>query len=457
MKSASHSTNTVAGILYSRRPHMVILKAIVVLLVIYKALSNLRLIIKSLISPFYFWKDMLQEYLLGRAVLSGVDPYQPLSELGSRFIGENPIPGGQTHLVSPHLSPHPPPVALFSLPLGKLSLQQASVAWLLLEFACLFTAIYLLMVGIKGKKKLMLTTLLTAVSLSWGPVRDDLVLGQWGFILLLLIVAVWLAYRNERTILSGVFLGLVLALKLFAAPILIYLLIKRKWKAVFAAGMVVLTTNFLAGLMIGFDRVWYYYTTVAGSIFPIYRAEERNISLWSVGWKLFEGTGSWLDGLHAPPLVDAPTVAPYVSVILPAAFLILGLYLAHKASSIDIALALLVPVSILTAPVAWSHYLVLLILPLAVLGERLAAQNWPTWKTLTLAAIILILWISRSRLHYLAMIFQGSNQIPEGNFTVPAVVSLIMLIPALAVIGLFWLAYLLEQPVHTRDNLTPVA
>jgi hypothetical protein len=330
------------------------------------------------------------------------------------------------------------------------------LAWFLLEFACLFTAVYLLLNGFSWRKRLVLTALLSVISLGWGPVRDDLVLGQWGFILLLLLIAAWMSLRFDRGTLSGVFLGMVISLKLFAAPILIFLLIKRNWKAVFSAGMTVLTTNFLAGLLIGFDQVLYYYTTVTRSVFPVYRAEERNISLWSVGWKVFKGTGSWLDGLHAPPLVDAPTVAPYVSVLLPAAFLILGLYLAYKAHGIDAAFALLVPVSILAAPIAWSHYLVLLILSLAILIKRLAEQNWPGWKTLVLAAILLILWISRSRLHQLALMLLGSNQVPEGNFTVPAVVSLIMLIPALAVIGLFWLTYLLDQSAPASDHLNSV-
>jgi hypothetical protein len=396
---------------------------------------------------------VLQEYLLARAALSGVNPYQPLSELGRRFINENPFPGGQTHLVSPHLTPHPPPVALFSLPLGKLSLQQVSIAWLLLEFACLFMAMYLLLNGLSCGKRLMLTTLLTVISLSWGPVRDELVLGQWGFILLLLLVAVWLSFRGERKILSGIFLGMVISLKLFAAPVVIFLLIKRNWKAVFSAGMIVLATNFMASLVIGSDQVWYYYTTVARNIFPVYRAEERNISLWSVGWKLFKGTGSWLDGLHAPPFIDAPVIAPYISVILPVVFLLLGLYLAYKANSIDSAFALLIPVSILTAPVAWSHYLVLLILPLAILLKRLAERNWPNWKTLMAVAIVLILWISRSRLHQLALILIGKNQIPEGNFTVPASVSLLMLIPVPAMFGLIWLVYLLDQPAPVSNHL----
>jgi len=453
MKAASPSTNTISTILHSRKPHIMLLKVTVILLVIYKALSNLRLILNSLTYPFYFWKDMLQEYLLAKAALNGVNPYQPLSELGRRFINGNPIPGGQTHLVSPYLSPHPPPAALLSLPLGILSLQQASLVWFLLEIACLFAAIYLLLNGLSRRKKLVLTALLTVISLGWGPVRDDLVLGQWGFILLLLLIAAWRSLRFDHGTLSGVFLGMVISLKLFAAPILIFLLVKRNWKAVFSAGITVLTTNFLAGMLIGFDQVLYYYTTVTRSVFPVYRAEARNISLWSVGWKLFKGTGSWLDGLHAPPLIDAPTIAPYVSVLLPVAFLILGLYLAFKANSIDTVFALLVPVSILTAPVAWSHYLVLLILPLAILINHLAEQNWPGLKTLMLAAILLILWISRSRLHQLALMLLGSNQVPEGNFTVPAAVSLIMLIPALAVIGLFWLTYLFDQPAPASDHL----
>ena len=102
-------------ILASRQPGMVLLKYALVLVAAVIGLISLQLIFRSLLRPYVYQKDFIQEYLLSRAVLDGVDPYLSLPELALRFLG--PLPNS----VLQHPTPHPPPVAILSLLLGLIS------------------------------------------------------------------------------------------------------------------------------------------------------------------------------------------------------------------------------------------------------------------------------------------------------------------------------------------------
>jgi hypothetical protein len=69
---------------------------------------------QTLLPPDVYSKDFLQEYLMARALLLGVNPYLPLSELAARFLGPLPV------IVFPHPLAAPPPAAMLSIPLGLL-------------------------------------------------------------------------------------------------------------------------------------------------------------------------------------------------------------------------------------------------------------------------------------------------------------------------------------------------
>jgi hypothetical protein len=62
--------------------------------------------------------------------------------------------------------------------------------------------------------------------------------------------------------------------------------------------------------------------------------------------------------------------------------LIIGLVMAQRARDFDVAFALLLCVSWLVNPVAWSHYLAMALLPLAVVLRYLRELNFPADLTL---------------------------------------------------------------------------
>ena len=430
----------IKGILSSRQPGMALLKYLLVLVIVILGLTTLQLSLTSLLRPLVFRKDFIQEYLLARAVLNGVDPYLPLPELASRFLG--PLPNS----VLQHPTPHPPAVALISLPLGVLSYEQAAAAWLLFEIICNVAAIYLLLLWFDRRPGLVLTSFVALAALGWNPFFEELITGQLMTLLLLLLTGAWLALRAEHTIRGGMLLGLTIALKLIAWPIILFLVIRKSWRAVITAGVTTAAANVAAALLMGFDNMLYYYQEVGGTVASLYKAYEHNFSLWTVGWRVFEGTGSPVVlGFNAPPLVVAPALARLVSFAIPLVLLGVGLVLAVRVYSFDASFSILVCVSILVSPIAWRHYLVLALIPLVVVGRRLVTLDWPKKETNIVLALGLLFFISRAQLGKIILTLADQESAMGASAEVPFAVGLLSFVPTVVVLGLTWFLWHLER------------
>ncbi len=428
------------GIISSRK-----IKWALIVITSLQALVGLKLILQALQPEYVYRKDLLQDYLLAKAVLNGVDPYLPLPELALR------LDGALTDKVFLHPTPHPPPVALLSLPLGLLPYEQAAVVWLLCELSCLFASVYMLLHWWKQRPGWRLTMLISLLALAWPPLWMEMAVGQLMLPLLLLLILAWQALRLERAIVGGLWLGCVIALKLIAWPILLFFALRRNWRVVTAAVATTLLANLLAAVLMGFGAVAHYYLEVSGAVVPLYRAHFYNFSAWSVGWKVFSGTGSpVLEGIQSPPLWPAPVLAQVVSYALPLALLVMGLWLASCARSLDISLAILVCVSILVNPITWIHYLVLATIPGVVAARHLIRLKLPRRETFLAVAIGVLLSVPSNALTRVILLFATESSLAEAEPTVPFAAGLLIFIHSLAVLGLLWFMW-------RADRLEPAA
>jgi len=192
----------------------------------------------------------------------------------------------------------------------------------------------------------------------------------------------------------------------------------------------------------GFDKVIYFYTKVCNIIFELYKAYSGNFSIWTIGWRLFEGTGSpVLAGLEAPPLIAAPAMASYVSIALAITLLGGGLILAHRSKSFDNSFGILVCVSILVNPIAWSHYLILAIITFAIVGRRLYDLGLPEKETWMFIVIGFLLFIPRLDPRWFML---GYDPIGK-SCQIPFLPSLLTLIPTVAIFCLVWLLCHIEH------------
>ncbi|MBN2005251.1 MAG: DUF2029 domain-containing protein [Anaerolineae bacterium] len=370
-------------------------------------------------------------------------PYLPIPDLANRFIG--PLPT----VVFPHPTPHPPPVVIFALPLGLLGYQQAAVVWFVFEIVCVSVAVFMLLkwLNIALRPWPLLFGMLALFA--WNPFWQELVLGQLMALLFVILLLSWQALRTHRSILGGVLLGMVVSLKLIGWPIVLFLALRRNWRASGAAIATMVVTNGIAALLIGYKAALYYYLKVGGIVGSLYQAHTGNFSLWSVGWRLFDGTGSpiILDA-EAPPVLVSPLLARGISVILPLLLVIVGLGLAYRTRDFDIAFAIVVCVSVVVNPVAWIHYFILATLPLCIIGQQLLAQHFPRTETRVAMICSLLLLVSHRQWENLAVTLGAQTIIGDTAVVNPWILIILTMLPAGLIIVLMWLLYRLDCGVQ---------
>jgi alpha-1,2-mannosyltransferase len=154
--------------------------------------------------------------------------------------------------------PHTPLTMLPMIPLARLPVQDAKRVWLCLGILFLAASVELLARMARfGRLDIWLVVLL-----AYGSLQTNLAYGQYYlFLLLLFTLAAWCLFR-DRPYAAGAILGVVFAVKLYAAPFLLFFALKRQWKAVAGMALSMIAFSALAIAMFGIGDVWFYVHTV---------------------------------------------------------------------------------------------------------------------------------------------------------------------------------------------------
>jgi hypothetical protein len=173
--------------LFLIRMAFVLLASLVLMVIAIGALNGLTNIVRSQQGEdIYRTKDILQEWLLAKAIVTGTDPYLPTQELAERFLAVTVLVQNGSHP-----TPHPPTAGLLFLPLALFEYRTAVQIWLILELGFLIMGLYLILRNMKAARPWLLALALMLVCLAWGPVADDLALGQLTIVHLFLLAGAW--------------------------------------------------------------------------------------------------------------------------------------------------------------------------------------------------------------------------------------------------------------------------
>jgi hypothetical protein len=295
------------------------------------------------------WRDFNQDYLMVKAVAAGSNPYLPVSELAKQFGVES-----NSHLLR-NPSPHPPTILPWLLPFSLLTMRAADLTWLAL---CLFGGYISCFLTIKvfapeWRQKPLGSLMLFFAILLTAPVKEDLQLGQFSLIQLpLLLLGYKSIAQNEKT-LGGMLLGLLVTIKLFLWPLLFFFGLKKEWKIVGAAAVIILLQSVLAAFVIGSEGFISYFTVAIPSTLVDFANHPVNYSFSSMFSSIFRantianpqsiaGTLFWCDRL---------TWLIFFSIVM------------KKSVSSNLCTAFwsVVAASIVLSPVAWPHYAILLL------------------------------------------------------------------------------------------------
>ncbi len=422
---------------------MAVLRYLLAGLLVFMGLARLRIILMTLASPATFKdRDILQEYLMSKALMAGVNPYLPLDQLASMFIGKFSFLS--------HPAPHPPFLAILSIPFSGLTIDQVIVVWFVFEVLCLAAIAIMLTYLWKGKVHWLLAGFLVFILLAWYPVMVDLLFGQLTILLTTLLLAALLAWRKDRKILAGVLAGFTVAIKMFTWPLIIYFALKKDWRTFISSCITVVGLNLLALIVMGIGPISDYYLRVTLQVSAIYHSFLKNYSLWSIGYRLFEGTrpigGNYIS---APPMLNLPQMAPVVSVGLAAAFLLAGLIWAIRSRDKDIAFSIMLCVIVAVSPISWDHYYIMVMISLVILLLNLSQRAFPNKPTILFFIIVLMLFLFNEYISQAIFALNGGLDFVQANGNRISFAS--SLLETLPIVELVMLTILLGRAGLTRQ------
>jgi alpha-1,2-mannosyltransferase len=255
--------------------------------------------------------------------------------------GHAPYPDGNTWRSQDGMpSIYPPFIAVLAVPLGLLSFALASMLWAGLMIAALVLTLWVL--GVRDLRLFGGVFLLP-------PVFDALGLGQVEMLLMLAAALVW--RHRDRWPLAAIALGTALAVKPLMLPVLVWLLITRRVRAALASVVVALALALGSWAVIGFSGL---------------RSYPALLQAWE---RAYGGCGVSIRAL-ASKLGASELVATSLKLAVAAALLVCAWRLSHRLEGERRAFAAAMAAVVVAAPVVWSHYLVYLIVPLALTLPR---------------------------------------------------------------------------------------
>jgi hypothetical protein len=391
--------------------------------------------------------DFFQEWASAKNLLSGLPIYTSQSITRTRYVGETrsdlPIPV--------EVNAHPPTSVLLALPLAWLDYPDAVLAWNLISLVALCGSLLLVMRELRMPLSPWSVIPLLVLLMMCVPLWIHLAFGQLGLVLLLLITATWVAERSGRPGLAGVLLGVATAIKLFPGFLFLYFAVRRQWRALAAGALSLAAVTLLTASILGVEA----YRTYVQEVLP-------QVSWFRAGWNNASVLGFWSKLLDpAPekvrsvwrtePLWQSTTLARAGWLVTCAALTLILVLVIRKANSreqCDRAFGATVIAMLLVSPVAWEHYFVILLLPVALLW--VAFPKRPRTRAAFLLVQALLFFLPPVDLHGLTV----PGGFPNGLAS-PAHTLTVLSFQFYALLGLYTLAVRSTRPGWEGSTVRP--
>ena len=253
-----------------------------------------------------------------------------------------------------------------------------------------------------------------------SPLLATLALGQVYPLLALGLVAAWVADRRDGQKVSGAALGVVVALKPSLLPVLLWPLVRRRWRALLTALAAGAVATLFGIVVLGAGATLDYVGVLGDQSVSAYW---DNASLPSAAARLFT------ENPYAQNVATLPWMVPVAYVLGIGAIALTAMRVRHGP---EVGLWALVAASLLASPIAWHNYLVLLgpgILLLLARGRTatafllLALQSipaqWPLiWndRGTVVASLAMTLYLYILISHWLALV-AATRESPKGPQT----------------------------------------
>jgi glycosyl transferase family 87 len=374
--------------------------------------------------------DFFQDYASCRNIFQGLPVYSE-HELTTRLYLKSPPRMDNLFI---HINAHPPTSVLLAMPFVWLDFETAFVAMNLLSLAALAYSLRIVIreLGFEFGPSCYAPT--TALAVTCYPVLEHLYYGQLGLFLSVILLGAWACERNGRPRAAGMLIGLATAIKIFPVFLLAFFAWRRRRDVVVAGLASVALATVVTACILGKQAYIDYFLVVL-----------PRVSWFRVGW----GNASILGFFSRlfDPLLDHPDNMWWKTRALVQSKDMLALGYADTVIALvvsfawftarledrkerDLGFGLAMICMVLLSPVAWEHYMVLIILPLTLVWVELPRAGALVHKAVFLAVVTLF-WARSRGIHWLAGI--------EGHLVEPWQVILFLSTQFYALIGLYGL------------------
>ena len=270
----------------------------------------------------------------------------------------SPYPGADSHALLRQGNPsvYPPPILLATLPFGLLPAGLAACVWSVVTFCGLVSA--LVLTGLRDVRCYVLI-------LSAPAVCSMVVMGQMDGLLALGCVLAW--RHRDRALAVGMIVALVVAAKLFLAPMIVWLIATRRYAAALVAASGAAFCCLAAWAVIGFRGLREYPALLAADARAF---EPRGHSFVALAMRL---------GL-------TPTVGRGIAILAGLGLVGVALWIARQTQGDRRSFTAALAAGIVLSPIVWLHYFVLIFVGLALSRPR-ADLVW---------ALLLVTWVSHT-------------------------------------------------------------
>lgn len=252
------------------------------------------------------------------------------------------------------------------LPVAWLPPETAKIAWGILSLLFLVVSVILLLDVYEISIRDNIGILILILVLIWRPVYLDLALGQIYLFLLFLFSVTMKGIKRENTFITVIPISMSFLLKGYGWIILLWFLIRRKWRIALISGLCIIL-GFLITLYFIKWNTWVTYCSVL--LNSIGRHSTDSLAAYQNINSFIRHLFIYDSGLNPYPLVNLPGTMVFVIVIVINLAIIFimskGLYKENNLKKLILSCSAFLGLGVITAPVA-EEYSYVLFLPLAI-------------------------------------------------------------------------------------------
>jgi hypothetical protein len=330
---------------------------------------SIILVMKANIANPPEW-DFLGFWLNGKVAAQGLNFYQP--EYARQLVQPfNPSTEFTTEIIDVGFW-YPPPSIFIFLPLGWFDIHTAYLLWYVGHSIILFADIFLLWKIFLAESKLIGLLFIAFLLLALNA-KSTIAFGQTNFLLLLMLILFW---RDRNLSRGGIWLALGILVKPFLGGAFLYLLLRRKWRIITTTVIALSAISLLTLGVFGSETFFSYFKPSHYASLPkfIY-TEITNQSLLATVLRLTK-----YDLSNTSPITHPIFVAIAIIITGITIWLVSRLDKRHN----DLALALVIVLSLLIYPVSQMFYCIILIVPVLLLWKYSLQIQLKIWSVVAI-------------------------------------------------------------------------